>query len=237
MSKYIIEIEDEPFGRNDNPVIPHGMDELYRAKGFNALVFDEHGLDKLTPLDKALSSELGEAYHKGFEAGSHEATTLEYQQGIDDAWGTIIKIALIPYAERSEIFDGQQDILSIVQKFSPSEVTAKLREYEQQKADEIKVGDIITDGKINYLVIDITDKSYVALQGTDFEPAYIGKDYIKSYHNLHDSKDMQKIAEEISKAMKDEQRNCSTCKHQLVNSIECVDCCGYEKWEPKEGAE
>ena len=235
--KYVIEIEDEPFGRNDNPVIPHGMDELYRAKGFNALVFDEHGLDKLTPLDKALSSELGEAYHKGFEAGSHEATTLEYQQGIDDAWGTIIKIALIPYAERSEIFDGQQDILSIVQKFSPSEVTAKLREYEQQKADEIKVGDIITDGKINYLVIDITDKSYVALQGTDFEPAYIGKDYIKSYHNLHDSKDMQKIAEEISKAIKGEQRDCHTCKHQVASSIECVDCRGFGKWEPKEGAE
>lgn len=47
--KYIIEIENEPFGRNDDPVIPHGMDELYRAKGFKSLVFDKNGLDKLTP--------------------------------------------------------------------------------------------------------------------------------------------------------------------------------------------
>ena len=47
--KYIIEIEDEPFGRNDDPLIPHGMDELYRAKGFRSLVFDENGLNKLTP--------------------------------------------------------------------------------------------------------------------------------------------------------------------------------------------
>ena len=72
--------------------------------------------------------------------------------------------------------------------------------YITEADDTIKVGDIITDGKINYLVMDITDKSYITLQGTDFEPAYIGRDYIKSYHNLHDSKDMQKIAEEINKA-------------------------------------
>lgn len=175
--KYIIEIEDEPFGRNDDPNIPHGMDVLYKAKGFNSLVFDQFGLDKLTPLDKELkeaylqgkhdaeqdlaraaydeayqkgiydgSLDVKErvegAYQKGFEAGSHEATTLEYQQGLDDAWGTIIKIALIPYAERSEIFDGLQDILSIMQKFSPSEVITKIKAYEEsQKADEIKVGD------------------------------------------------------------------------------------------------
>lgn len=181
-----------------------------------------------------------EAYQKGFEAGQHEATTLEYQQGLNDAWETIIKIALIPYAQRSEIFDGQQDILSIVQKFSPSEVIAKLREYEQQKADEIKVSDIITDGKINYLVIDITDKSYVALQGTDFEPVYIGKDYIKSYHNLHDSKDMRKIAEEINKAVKSEQKKvCATCKYEekgTKHSV-CYSCLNQNRWELKEGAE
>lgn len=107
----------------------------------------------------------------------------------------------------------------------------------KEKPDEIKVGDIITDGKINYLVTDITDKSYVVLQGTDFEPAYIGKDYIKSYHNLHDSKDMKKIAEEINKAIKSKQHDCHTCKHQVASSIECVDCHGFGKWEPKEGVE
>lgn len=199
MSKYIIEIEDEPFGRNDDPNIPHGMDELYKAKGFNSLVFDQFGLDKLTPLDKALSSELGEAYQKGFEAGQHEATTLEYQQGLADAWEAARKIDDMSGNERHVCFG----IAGAAFKFTASEAIAKLREYEQQKADEIKVGDIITDGKINYLVIDITDKSYVALQGTDFEPVYIGKDFIKSYHNLHDSKDMRRIAEEISKAMKE----------------------------------
>lgn len=153
--------------------------------------------------EEAYQKGLSRGYKDGYEAGQHEATTLEYQQGLDDAWETIREIARTTYAQRSEIFDGLQDILSIMQKFSPSEVITKIKAYEeQQKADEIVVGDIITDGKINYLVIDITDKSYIALQGTDFEPAYIGKDYIKSYHNLHDSKDMRKMAEEINKAMK-----------------------------------
>ena len=182
-----------------------------------------------------------EVYQKGFEAGSHEATTLEFQCGLDYAWEAITKIALLPYTQRSETFDGQQDILSIVQKFSPSEALAKLKAYEeQQKADEIKVSDIITDGKINYLVIDITDKSYVALQGTDFEPSYIGKDYIKSYHNLHDSKDMRKIAEEINKAVKSEQKKvCATCKYEekgTKHSV-CYSCLNQNRWELKEGAE
>lgn len=122
----------------------------------------------ITTLDNIKSSLNGdcqkaieEAYQKGLEEGKKQAKVQahldvchdiervahgNYQKGLDDAWETIIKIALIPYAQRSETFDGQQDILSIMQKFSPSEVTAKLREYEQQKSDaEIKVGDEVKD--------------------------------------------------------------------------------------------
>lgn len=184
---------------------------------------------------------IDEAYQKGFEAGQHEATTLEYQQGLDDAWEAARKICNepedggLPASAVVELFGRNGSILGC----SAQNAINKIKAYEeQQKADaEIKVGDIITDGKINYLVIDITDKSYVALQGTDFEPAYIGKDYIKSYHNLHDSKDMRKIAEEINKTMNGEPRDCHTCKHKVVSSIECVDCRGFGKWEPKEGAE
>lgn len=244
MSKYIIEIEDVPFSKVHIDADGAQNINLYRVKGFSALVFDEHGLDKLTPFDKALNNELEETYQKGFEAGSHEATTLEYQQGLNDAWECAKRIVLIktdvncPYFtvdELKKIF-GYSTSQNVLRTYSVTEAIEKVKAYEeQQKADEIKVSDIITDGKINYLVIDITDESYVALQGTDFEPVYIEKDYIKSYHNLHDSKDMYKIAEEISKVMKGKQRDCHTCKHQVVSSIECVDCRGFEKWEPKEG--
>lgn len=191
-----------------------------------------------------------EAYHKGFEAGQHEATTLEYQQGLNDAWECAKRIALVktdkdcPYftvTELKKIF-GCSTYQSVFDTYSATDAIEKVKAYEEhQKVDDvIKVGDIITDGKINYLVIDITDNSYVALQGTDFEPSYIGKDYIKSYHNLHDSKDMQKIAEEINKAMKGEQRNCSTCKHNRSGNAQCIDCGRFERydmWEPKGGAE
>lgn len=41
--KYIIEFEDEPFGNG-----------LYKAKGFNSLVFDQNGLDRLTPFEEGI---------------------------------------------------------------------------------------------------------------------------------------------------------------------------------------
>ena len=92
--KYIIEIENEPFGRNDDPVIPHGMDELYRAKGFKSLVFDKNGLDKLIPYTepdrdrKAIENEVWE-FVRGL---------LNY---IDDDWEIITNTLLldIPYQE------------------------------------------------------------------------------------------------------------------------------------------
>lgn len=48
--KYIIEIGDELNSR-------YGDSALYRAKGFNSLVFDEHGLSKLKKLDGVIPLE------------------------------------------------------------------------------------------------------------------------------------------------------------------------------------
>ena len=104
-----------------------------------------------------------EAYQKGLHVGESKCEYCDaYKGGLNDAWGTIIKIALIPYAERSEIFDGQQDILSIMQKLSPSEALTKLKAYEQQKANEIKVGDEVTAAWGNAVVVrKYTDKDGV----------------------------------------------------------------------------
>lgn len=44
--KYIIELEDEPMIANS---YHQKVDELWKAKGFNSLVFDKYGLNKLTP--------------------------------------------------------------------------------------------------------------------------------------------------------------------------------------------
>jgi hypothetical protein len=50
--KYVIELEDEPFVPNIwNPLEEH-EDQLWRVKGFQSLVFDQYGLEKLEKLDE-----------------------------------------------------------------------------------------------------------------------------------------------------------------------------------------
>lgn len=61
-----------------------------------------------------------------------------------------------------------------------------------------QVGDVITDGKCNYLIISIGENSYYAIQGTDFEPVSIGKDFINQYKNLNDGKDMKKFIQTLT---------------------------------------
>lgn len=91
----------------------------------------------LTPLD----NELEEAYQKGYEVGQHETTTLEYQQGLNDAWETITKIAKMPDGEKGKVF-GETWISNILNGNSLAEITEKLKVHEQQKVDaEINVGD------------------------------------------------------------------------------------------------
>lgn len=255
--KYIIEIEDEPFVRLS---ALFGEEGLYRAKGFNSLVFDQFGLDKLTPLDK----ELEEAYQKGFEVGQHEATTIEYQQGLeegkkqakaqahldvchdiervahgnyqkglDDAWETVREILACDYHRRYAIFDVDNSY-EVVTKFTASEAIAKIKAYEeQQKADEIKVGDEVDyKGMTKYVVTGIVDDDTIC----GFS--------LNGLWNANTIKEVTKTGRhfpqvaELFKAMKGEQRNCSTCKHDNdgLGKI-CRRCAGYEKWEPKEGAE
>ena len=186
MSKYIIEIEDEPFVRLS---ALFGEEGLYRAKGFNSLVFDQFGLDKLTPLDK----ELEEAYQKGFEAGQHEATTLEYQQGLDDAWNAARKICNepedggLPASAVVELFGRNGSILGC----SAQNAINKLKAYEErQKADEIKVGDevcfVFAGGETiePFIVFSIKDdngkKYYEGIQTSDGRWVSGGLKYYKT---------------------------------------------------------
>lgn len=161
--------------------------------------FDFKQPQDLTPLNNELEEayqkgyEVGQhetptlEYQQGLEEGKKQAKVQahldvchdidrvahgNYQKGLDDAWETIIKLAHTTYAQRSEIFDGLQDILSIMQKFSPSEVAAKLREYEQQKADEIKVGDEVIPIDANrrpFVVVSIENN---VIHGFDLADGY-----------------------------------------------------------------
>ena len=115
--KYIIEIENEPFGRNDDPFFPHGMDELYRAKGFKSLVFDQNGLDKLTPYTEpdreAIENEVWEFAKKMVSTSGNE---------MSDIWGCATNFG------------------EVMHNTTYSEAKSKYEAWKKKK-EEIRVGD------------------------------------------------------------------------------------------------
>lgn len=68
--KYIIEIEEEPFTPEQS--IPYQGNELYRAKGFNSLVFDKNGLEKLETYISE-EAENRRHYRRGYAEGLKQA--------------------------------------------------------------------------------------------------------------------------------------------------------------------
>ena len=78
MSKYIIDIEEKPlcvFDKDTQTYFPR----LWRVKGFNSLVFDEEGLNRLEELNSDYINEhFGDlqdtAYQRGLEDGKAQAT-------------------------------------------------------------------------------------------------------------------------------------------------------------------
>lgn len=140
---------------------------LYRAEGFNALTFDDNGLDKLDRLNDDYINEHYEmfqdaAYQKGLEEGKkqQEKADIEmiseykngsYQDGLSDAWEAVKKIFLpeknggYSCEELEEIF-GLGSYIKVLEKYTASKALEKIREYEEKrKAEkEIKIGDEIS---------------------------------------------------------------------------------------------
>lgn len=140
--KYIIEIENEPFGRNDDPVIPHGMDELYRAKGFKSLVFDKNGLDKLTPYTEP------------------DRKVIE-----DEVWKLAANIHGMSIQDKMSCF-GFSLTSAVTSYYSYREAKFKLEAWRKQK-NEIHVGDEVTSKFGDGVVIDIVGDESVHILGKD----------------------------------------------------------------------
>ena len=73
--KYIIEIE-EVIGSDNSP--------LAKIKGFNALVFDQNGLDKLVKLDGLLKEQYYLGYMQGFQVSVRMVNKKELPFNIGD---------------------------------------------------------------------------------------------------------------------------------------------------------
>lgn len=87
--KFVIEFEDEPIGKG-----------LYRAVGFNALVFDAVGLSKLDRYDKRAITH--DAYENGKKWG--------YQQGYEAGFAEGRKRTELSQAQDDEIMVGDEVI-------------------------------------------------------------------------------------------------------------------------------
>lgn len=112
---------------------------LYRVKGFNSLVFDDNGLDKLKKCEQPTISE----------------DTLEMERmkalndGRNEVWELVRRLYNTSLNEIKHIFgandfkwDEREIIEVIIKQNTPQEALAKLEAYEKEQ-NEIKVGDIV----------------------------------------------------------------------------------------------
>lgn len=144
--KYIIELEDKPFNKGNG-------DFLYRVKGFNSLVFDMTGINKLIPYTEPdLEQVRKEAYERGYETAKHEcedcpkqaytdAIRMEgYQKGLSDAWSAARKIIHMPEGDLLNIFtECYSAVCTSVQvflKYDAPEAIEKIQQYEQGKEEQ-----------------------------------------------------------------------------------------------------
>ena len=183
-----------------------------------------------------------EAYQKGFETGQHEATTLEYQQGLNDAWERARKIVTWP--DRSLVNSDTFDLdpgENIFTKYSASRAIEKLKAYEQQKADaEIKVGDEIKNtlelmnNAVGYFIEPTNNEYYMVLRYVN------GKIDIVAWHkeNCVRTGKHSYAVERMIVVLKGEQEEvCATCKYGekgMRHSV-CYSCLNQNRWESKEG--
>lgn len=87
-----------------------------------------------------------------------------YEQGLQDAWGLVRR--LVANTNPSKLIDmgkffGASDIVDILDKYTPQEVLAKLKAYE--KSTEIKVGDVVSNGKHALLCVKKDDDYFYFL--------------------------------------------------------------------------
>jgi len=161
--KFIVEIAgtSPSFDVNDNANV------LYRAKGFNTLVFDDNGLDKLQKINPKLKIEDIDDM-----LAEHDLKKKAYEKGLADAWELARKIALsTDMVETARIFIAsnicgieQKKLFEDVFALTPQEALAKLEAYEESKV--IKVGDEIA-------VVGNAIKGYVIEKSQECEDFYV----------------------------------------------------------------
>lgn len=154
--KFIVEIEEI---YNGDLVKHEEHMHLHRIKGFNSLVLDKYGLDKLQKYDEEVIAT--KFYEKGRQEALEEVQNCEsygYEKGLNDAWELAKKLELnecdggfssdtIAKAFGCTVYD-------TFRLFTPKQAIAKIEAYDESK--EIKVGDVVFNDRedIKAVIID-----------------------------------------------------------------------------------
>ena len=133
--KYIIEIENTPFGNPERDL------KLYKCAQFNSLVFDAEGLSRLTPYT--------EPDRKAIEDAQEEV------------WNFASKIILsaslggLTTDEIKDCFGNENVFFDVLRDFSYQEAKAKYDAWKKKK-NEIRVGDEVIPMDTEYDTMIVT---------------------------------------------------------------------------------
>lgn len=144
-------------------------DKLWKAiSGIECQLTNLKG--ELIDIDEETKQSVDEAYQRGLEEGKKatwglvaDASSAEYQRGLDDAWEAARKISLMTSDEIEKVFPGAAKYNRYNLGYSGVEAIEKLKAYEKQKADdEIKVGDEVIYNEHRFIVFATETKEHYA---------------------------------------------------------------------------
>ena len=136
--KFVIEIEGIYENVLSNTFEVDISKQLYRIKGFESLVVDKNGLDRLENVKNSLPIPYSEAYKKG----------------MNDAWDIARELCNTGYNDCTNIF-GDESVEYVIKNLTPLEIKEKIESLKK----EIKVGDVVTVGGGDITFICTKDNS------------------------------------------------------------------------------
>lgn len=192
--KYVIDLEKKTVDGTN----------VWKAVGFRTLIFDADGIRRLEPYDELMGRD--EAYMRGCDDQyQKDCKTIEtliadrdeayskgqdietaYQQGMEKAWDIAKKICT-EYSDAliDEMFGENFSAHFVMEKYSPSEVMAKIVEYNN--AHTFRVGDVVIDnyGEKAVVIRVYDDDEYNIIYDTGECYEYITGDcLVKTGENL-----------------------------------------------------
>lgn len=173
--------------------------------------FDFKDPEDLTPYTEPdLDAIRNEAYEKGVQDTKQHwvdaprscAYKLGYENGLNDAWDAVRKIALdekdggLDVAAYHEIFGYGKSFCAVLKTFSAPEAIEKIRQYEQEQ-ENFKVGyEVINDEDVRGTIVDMDDYLLHVLDENGVIQAWPREDVVKTGRHFPEIAEVIKTMQE-----------------------------------------